>query len=193
MIGYLEGKILASEPRRVLVKVAGVGYWVMVSEKLRDSLAGDSSDIEIFTFEVSNPRDGSRSLFGFKNLGELQFFDLLTSVNGVGPKSAQAILDGSDVVTLATAITNENLEVLSGLSGVGPKTAKRLITELKSKIEKMPILLADDGEISKDAQVVEALVSLGYSGFEAREALRGIARDLPLERRISEALKIMSR
>jgi len=190
MIGYLEGRIIASESRRLLVKVGGVGYWVVVSEKLQGKLVGE---IEIYTYQVANPRDGSVQLFGFENLGELQFFQLLTSVNGVGPKSAQAILDGSDVSTLASAILNENVDVLAGLSGVGPKTAKRLITELKSKIEKMPILVQDDGEMSKDAQVIEALISLGYSGFEAREVMRDIARDLPIETRISDALKMLSK
>lgn len=190
MIGYLEGKIIASESRRFLIKVGGVGYWVVVSEKLQSKLSGDC---EVFTYQVNNVRDGSVQLFGFENLGELQFFQMLTSVNGVGPKSAQAILDGSDVGTLASAIMNENADVLGGLSGVGPKTAKRLITELKSKIEKMPMLIQDNGEMSKDAQVIEALVSLGYSGFEAREVLRDIARDLPLETRISQALKMLAK
>lgn len=193
MIGYLEGTILAHESNKILLKVGGVGYWVQVSEGLRTRLGAAGGEASVFAFQILNPRDGSMHLFGFGNLGELQFFQLLTSVSGIGPKSAQAILEGSDTHTLASAILNENQEVLSGLPGVGPKTAKRLIMELRSKVEKMPILAQDDSRLSADAEVVAALVALGYSGFEARQALHEVPHDLSIEQRISRALKNMAK
>ncbi len=193
MIGYLSGSVQAIGDKYVILDVHGVGYRVTVSEKMKLIIANIGAEVKIFTHFLMNPRDGSVELYGFQNADELSFFNLLTSISGIGPKSAQAILANTDLVTLQMAILNGDSTTLSKVGGVGAKTAQRLILELKNKIGLLPLSTEASASLHKDAEVIDALVTLGYTHFQAHDALKAIGEIDTVEDRVAAALRILAK
>ncbi|MFH1769413.1 MAG: Holliday junction branch migration protein RuvA [Parcubacteria group bacterium] len=197
MIGYLSGKVVALSDNYVIVDVSGVGYRVVIPEKMHSSVSKIGLEIKLFTHFVLNPRDGSTELYGFATIEELRFFELLKTVSGVGPKSAQSILSKADLQSLQTGIVKEDAKYLSQVAGVGPKTAQRLILDLKNKMMKAGIASSKDGEgidLTSEGEAMDALVTLGYSQYQAKEALKEVSTDIKTtEEKITEALKIMGK
>lgn len=188
MIGYVSGTLQAVTDKYIIVDVRGVGYRVTIPEKIRYSLSEIGSEVKFFTHFSMNPRDGGVELFGFATPEELNFFELLTSVSGIGPKSAQGILASTDLQTLQIGIIRGDDEYLRKVSGMGPKTAQRLILELKNKVMDV------DGAVGlgPESEAIDALVSLGYSQYQARTALKEIAKTaVTAEDKIKEALKML--
>jgi len=134
MIGYLSGKYLAAEDNSILVEVSGVGYSVLVSNRLAGSLM-PGAHVEIFVH--TNVRENAIELFGFGTAWEKKIFQVLTSVSGVGPRSALSMLGGLDAETILSAIVREDRATLTSVSGVGKKTAEHLITDLGEKARKL--------------------------------------------------------
>lgn len=134
MIGYLSGKYLAAEDNSILVEVNGVGYSVLVSNRLAGSLL-PGAHVEIFVH--TNVRENAIELFGFGTAWEKKIFQVLTSVSGVGPRSALSMLGGLDAETILSAIVREDRATLTSVSGVGKKTAEHLITDLGEKARKL--------------------------------------------------------
>ncbi len=194
MIGYISGIIQAATDKYVIIDVKGVGYRVVIPEKMHSILANIGQEIKLYTHFILNPRDGAVELFGFATPEELSFFELLTSISGIGPKSAQAILAKAELQPLQLAIIQGDETYLNKVAGVGPKTAQRLILELKTKIGNVNLGgVAADG-IRSDSDAVEALMSLGYSQYQARDAMKHIDPALiKSEQKITAALKILAK
>lgn len=192
MIGYLCGTVQAVASRYVIIDVNGIGYRVTIPEKIRNSIAKIGSQVKLFTHYQTNPRDGSVELYGFTTPEELNFFELLTSVSGIGPKSAQAILSAADLQTLQIGIIRGDGDYLHKVAGIGEKTAHRLVLELKNKIMSADLGVKAGSDVSSDAEAIDALMTLGYSQYQARDTLKQVGEDAKTsEEKIKEALKIL--
>jgi len=190
MISYLCGTVMAVGDRYIIVEVNGIGYRVSIPEKSMNSIAKVGLQVKLFTHYSLNPRDGSVELYGFETPEELNFFELLTSVSGIGPKSAQAIISSADLQSLQIGIIRGDDEYLRKVSGMGPKTAQRLILELKNKVLATGAMTS--AELGSESEAMDALVALGYSQYQAREAVRQVSdKAKTTEDKIKEALKVL--
>ncbi|MFO7807115.1 MAG: Holliday junction branch migration protein RuvA [Candidatus Moraniibacteriota bacterium] len=182
MIGKLKGKIDFIKNNYAVVDVNGVGYKVHLSEFSTGKIASES-DVEIFVHTYV--REDQLSLYGFSTIEELDIFELLISVSGIGPKAALSLLNIASPNAIKTAILNQDVSILTRVSGVGKKTAERVVLELQNKIEDLP----DDiqQEAQGDQEVMEALMSMGYNTGEAREAAKAVSGE---EGDISEKIKL---
>ena len=171
MIAYLEGKLAEKKPTTAIVDVKGVGYSVNIPLSSFEKLPEAGAPVKLFT--CTYVREESFQLFGFATGPEKELFELLITVNGIGPKSALGILSSVSVGDFQSYILEENMDMLTRISGVGNKTAQRLIVELKEKIAKS-FVLQDKEKPSPDQkseEAVLAMVSLGYSRYEARKII----------------------
>lgn len=185
MIAYIEGSVIRTENQYIVILANGVGYKVYSTESMIQSAAKDTK-ISVHTYLAV--RENSMDIYGFNTTEELQFFELLISVSGIGPKSALGILDIADIATLKTAITHNDSSYLTKVSGIGTKSAKKIVLELQDKIDGISV---EESSIRKDdMDVFEALKALGYSPYEVRSVLRDIPDTITeTPGRIKEALK----
>ena len=193
MIGYLSGTIQHIGDKYLILDVNNVGYRVTMGEKMKYSLPDLGAKIKVYTHYLHNPRDGAVELFGFSTPEELNFFGILTTVSGIGAKSAQGIMAKSDLQNLQLAIINSDEKYLR-VVGLGPKIAQRLIIELKEKLRSLPVSIEARGAYASGADAIEALCALGYSSQQAHDALKETGTgDASIEDRISAALKILAK
>ena len=186
MISYLKGTILVKTEQFLILENNGIGYKVFVTPEILENKIG--AELSLFTFlKIS---DDGHTLYGLPNLESLQFFELLLTVSGVGPKVALGILSAAKRDVIEQAIANADSEIFTRMSGVGKKTAERIILELKNKVSALSIGNTG-GQGSSD--VFDALVSLGYKNTEARDALQKLDATLPMEQQLKEALKLLSK
>ena len=192
MISFISGKVKVKTEKSVIVDVQGVGYEVFTTPTLLEKIRG-GSEVSLYTHLYI--REEVMELYGFALREELEFFREMISVSGVGPKSALGILTLSSIADLKKAIANEDASLLTKVSGIGKKTAERLIVELKNKISLQDITSDSKSTgISSDSQAIDALVNLGYSIREAREALRQTDKDIDnIRDRIKAALKLLGK
>ena len=190
MIGRLTGTLVEKSPPQVLVDAAGVGYEVDVPMSTFYQLPGVGERIVLLTHFVV--REDAQQLFGFLTHEERATFRLLVKISGVGPRTALAILSGLSVAELAQAVTLQESGRLVKVPGIGKKTAERLLLELKGKLGPD---LARPASVASDAQadIVQALVALGYSEREAAAALKALPPDVGVADGIRLALKALSR
>jgi Holliday junction DNA helicase RuvA len=197
LIAYLEGKLIEKNPTRLILDVNGIGYSVNIPVSSYANIGEIGKIIKILTYQ--HVREDELKLFGFSTKPEKDLFELLISVNGVGPKVALGILSSISVEDFQRSVLEEDLDVLTHISGVGKKTAQRLIVELKEKLTKVD-LRAEKGVEAKERigvsiedEAVLALVSLGYNKFDARKAIEKVNSEseesLPIEELIKKALK----
>jgi Holliday junction DNA helicase RuvA len=138
-------------------------------------------------------REDAFELYGFESIRERSFFRLLLTVSGIGPKSALAILNISDIETLARAIASKNAAYLTSVSGIGKRTAEKIVVELQEKVSSFGVAASDD-LLAEEADVIEALKTLGYSPSESREALKHVPSGVVgSNERIKAALRILSK
>lgn len=190
MIALIAGKVEAISEKYVIINVNGVGYRVTIGEKIKQSIAKIGDEVKLFTRYSLNLRDGSVELYGFDTVEELNFFELLTSVSGIGPRSAQSILSAVDLQTLQIAIIQGDDSYLRRVAGIGEKTAKRLILELKNKVMVADVGGTKGADLSNEQDAIDALVALGYSAYQARDAVKHIStKAKTAEDKIKEALK----
>lgn len=165
-----------------------------IAEKMRSSIANVGQNIKLYTHFSMNPRDGSVELFGFATPEELSFFEILTSISGIGPKSAQAILSKAELAPLQLAIIQGDEAYLHKVAGLGPKTAQRLILELKEKIGTVNLGGPAHANLASESDAIEALIALGYSQHQARDALKHVdAKIVKSEDKITAALKLLAK
>lgn len=189
MIAKLKGKIEYLKSNYVVVDVRDVGYKVYLSAYTWGKVA-KLEEVELFTYTYV--REDILALYGFLNHEELEMFELLISISGIGPKASMGILSIATPKTIRTAILNEDPSILTKVSGIGKKTAERVILELKNKVADMT--MGEKEEVTVDMDAVEALVGMGYSVTEARDALKGVPKDIKdVGARIREALKGLGR
>ncbi len=182
MIGSVRGRVIARGSDHVVVEVGGVGYKVFVPRQ------PDGDDALLFTHHVV--REDGQFLFGFATREELALFELLTSVSGVGPRAALALLSVSRPGDLAAAIASGDSAALARAPGVGKKTAERLIVDLRGKVARVAEGVLPSAMPIED-EAAAALVALGYTPAEAATALRGVppATKATPEERVSAALR----
>ncbi|MED5620350.1 Holliday junction branch migration protein RuvA [Ideonella sp. BN130291] len=190
MIGRLTGLLAEKSPPLVLVDVNGVGYEVDVPMSTFFNLPGLGERVSLLTHFVV--REDAQQLFGFLTAEERSTFRLLVKISGVGPRTALSILSGLSVSELAQAIAAQESGRLVKVPGIGKKTAERLLLELKGKLG--PDLGAP-AQVTSDAQadIVQALVALGYSEKEAAAALKALPADVGVSEGIKLALKALAR
>ena len=146
---------------------------------------------EIFLFIHTHVREDALDLYGFLNLRELEFFEMLINVSGIGPKGALTILGIASIETLERAIGTGDTSYLTKISGIGKKTAEKIVIELRDKISEKIKDEKGGASMQGELDVLEALKSLGYSQNEAREALKKCSPDSNTNTKIREALKIL--
>jgi Holliday junction DNA helicase RuvA len=189
VISFLEGTLAEKGAGRVVVNVGGVGYEVAVPAQTLSKLPAQGRPVRLFT--RLHVRDDAMVLFGFASADERLLFDHLVTVTSVGPKVAMAILSVLSPDALRRAIATGDDAALTTVPGVGKRVAGRIILDLKDKLG----FGADDAPVGPLAEVRDALLSLGLSAEEAREALAGLASngDRPVEDLLREALRSVGR
>ena len=190
MISYLKGNIIYKNNSYLILDVSGVGYGIYLSEKLLQEARVNTEEAFYIYQQV---REDALNLYGFRAAADLELFEMLSSVSGVGPKSALGVLSVATSQEVIQSIARGDSLLLTKVSGIGQKTAERLVLELKNKIAKLGgQSLNDTYSASSGSDEIDALIALGYSLLEAREALRSISPSIiDSGARIKEALKNM--
>jgi holliday junction DNA helicase RuvA len=194
MIGYLHGKIISKKPTKLLVDVNGVGYIVNISIPTFEKLA-DKEEAALYTY--LSVRESAMDLFGFYSLAEKEMFELLISVSGIGPKSAQGILSGIQIQDLKDALRDANISRLVSIPGIGRKTAERLMIELRDKVESVAESFEGTsvGASSVRGDAIAALTNLGYNKQSAERIVRAVLDKQPdasIEDLIKQALSLLN-
>jgi holliday junction DNA helicase RuvA len=185
MISWLSGKIIHKERNFIILNVGGVGYKVNISVKTFSSLE-NKDEAEFYTYQ--NVHEDILDLYGFLSFDELQFFEAILSVSGIGPKVGLSILGEASVGEIKSAVAREDILFFNSIPGIGKKTAERFIIEIRNKIETIALSAGEEGGDNSD--VVEALAQLGYSRKEALDIVKQIPKNIESEKeKITWALK----
>lgn len=190
MISKISGEIALVAEKFIVVDVSGVGYKINISP---DMISKAKKDKRISLWTHLAVRENALDLYGFEHLNELNFFEMLIDISGIGPKSALGIVSIESIDTLKKAIASGDTSYLTKVSGIGRKTAEKIIIELRDK------LVAHKEEagsttLRTESDALEALKSLGYSNSEARDALKQVSADTEgTSARVKEALKILGK
>jgi Holliday junction DNA helicase RuvA len=189
MIGRLTGTLAEKSPPQLLIDVNGVGYEVDVPMSSFYNLPGLGERVTLLTHFIV--REDAQILFGFLTHDERQTFRQLIKITGVGPRMALSLLSGLSVAELAQAVARQETARLVKVPGIGKKTAERLLLELKGKLGDA---LAAPASVASDAQadILQALIALGYSDREAAAALKSLPADASVSDGIKLALKSLA-
>ncbi|MEI7621785.1 MAG: Holliday junction branch migration protein RuvA [Candidatus Moraniibacteriota bacterium] len=189
MIAKLKGTIDFLRESYAVVDVNGVGYKVFLTAHTMGMIAGKAS-VELYVHTYV--REDTLALYGFVDFEELEMFELLISISGIGPKAALGILSIADPKTVRTAVLNDDPSILTRVSGVGKKIAQRVILELKNKISDVSV--HERAQVVSDSDALEALVTMGYSVTQARETLKEISPQIKdVGERVKLALKSLGK
>ena len=189
MIGSIKGKVILKTDKFLIVETAGIGYKIKL---VPSSLSAIKSNEEVFLFIHTHVREDILDLYGFLDYEELEFFEMLINVSGIGPKGALSILGITSIETLRKAIGTGDISYLTKISGIGKKTAEKIIIELRDKMGDKINEKNESDSLQAELDVLEALKSLGYSQNQAREALKKVSPESNTNTKIREALKILS-
>ncbi len=193
MISHLTGIIEHIDKDSLVLDVNGIGYKINASSALLNEIGSPGDKVKIFTEHIV--REDSESLYGFKNKEEKNLFNALLSVSGIGPKTAMTISSSYPMDKLVAAISQGNVEILSSIQGIGNKTAQRIVVELKDKIGKAygikmsDMALGVPGEQNVVSDAISALITLGYSPREAREAIMKLNADPNSFKNVEDVIK----
>lgn len=184
MISYLKGKVLAKTPEFIILGVGDLGYKVFLPKTMLSQIF-EGKDIQLFCY-LHFRRDETAELYGMPSFEQLQLFELIKSIPGIGPKAALSLSSLGGLQAIKKAIEREDESFFKGIPGVGKKKIQKLILELTGKL-KTP-------EKQKKDDALDALLSLGFSHKEAKEALQKIPREIEdTEARVKEALKFIQK
>lgn len=190
MIAHVFGKVAEKFNGSLVIDVRGVGYEVSVATNDFDAVILDQ-EVKFYTYH--HVREQSEELFGFSSLAAKKLFEMLITVQGVGPKAALAILSLGDAEQVRNAIANADSSFVQKASGVGKKTAERVVVDLSDKVglpahysrTETPL----QTELNTSDEALEALMALGYTLADATKALENVDVNLPTAQRVTEALK----
>jgi Holliday junction DNA helicase RuvA len=192
MIGRIAGVILEKHPPQILVEAAGVGYEIEVPMSTFYNLPASGERVALLTHLVV--REDAHLLYGFGTESERRAFRQLLKVNGVGARTALAVLSGMSVAELVEAVAAQDSGRLVKVPGIGKKTAERLLLELKGKLGSDALSgLAVNRERPATSDVINALLGLGYSDKEAQLAVKQLPDGLSVSEGIRQALKSLAR
>ncbi|PWU14157.1 MAG: Holliday junction branch migration protein RuvA [Chlamydiae bacterium] len=189
MFDYLKATLIESSPLKVTVEVHGIGYRIWVPIHIQ--LPQKGCLITLYVSPII--REDSHQLFGFLTRLERDFFELLITISGVGPKIALCLMGHLELPDLHTAILQGNIQVLSKTPGIGKKTAERLIIELRDKVKTLNLPISstnNNNQMQSDA--LSALIHLGYPSIQAQKAIKVVLDQLKepdLGQLITAALK----
>ena len=190
MIAHVFGKVAEKFNGSLVIDVHGVGYEVSVATNDFDVVILDQ-EVKFYTYH--HVREQSEELFGFSSLAAKKLFEMLITVQGVGPKAALAILSLGDAEQVRNAIANADSSFVQKATGVGKKTAERVVVDLSDKVglpthygrAEAPL----QTELNTSDEALEALMALGYTLADATKALENVDANLPTAQRVTEALK----
>jgi holliday junction DNA helicase RuvA len=183
MIGYLEGIVKYATQGKIILFANGIGFTVRLPANL-NYLVNQKTELFIHT----HIREDELALYGFQTPSDLDIFELLLTVSGVGPKIALAMLSSSSAENIKNAISESNLAFFSSISGVGKKTAQKIILDLKSKISKGDVNM---NNLEGNSELVDSLISLGFQKNEISSIYSQIDSSLPLGAQVKSALKLL--
>ena len=200
MIAFIQGELCDAGQDTIVVACHGIGYEIQIPVSVAQVLPDPGNVVKIYTYTYV--REDALGLFGFLPQDDLKIFKLLITVNGVGPKAALAILSAMTADELRFAILAEDAKAIAKAPGIGPKTAKRMIIELKDKLNLESMIeghgdaemsLSDPGDAAANVrdEVIMALTALGYGNTEAVRAVRAVsgADEMDSETLLKQALK----
>ena len=190
MIAHVFGKVAEKFNGSLVIDVHGVGYEVSVATNDFDAVTLDQ-EVKFYTYH--HVREQAEELFGFSSLAAKKLFEMLITVQGVGPKAALAILSLGDAEQVRNAIANADSSFVQKATGVGKKTAERVVVDLSDKVglpthygrAEEPL----QTELNTSDEALEALMALGYTLADATKALENVDVNLPTSQRVTEALK----
>jgi len=191
MIAHISGVVAEKFNSSVIVDVQGVGYEIAVALRDYERALIDES-VKFYTYH--HIREQSQELFGFTSLAAKKLFEMLITVQGVGPKAALAILSLDESEVVRNAIANSDAVYITKATGVGKKTAERVVVDLSDKVG-MPLYYDNNTTtgisqpISHSDEALEALMALGYNLNDATRALEGISTELSTADRVTQALR----
>ena len=190
MIAHLQGAIAEKFADSVIIDVHGVGYEVALTAPDFDKLYLND-EVKLYTYH--HVREQSEELFGFTSLEGKKIFELLITVQGIGPKNAMSVLSLASYEEVRNAIANADAAYLTKANGVGKKAAERIIVDLREKVG-LPTYYGRKSDpetqtIAANDEALEALMALGFQLADATKALEGVDQSLSVEERIREALK----
>lgn len=189
MIAHLRGTVAEKFGNFVIVDVGGVGYEVLLTGIDAEGLVLEQV-VKLYTYH--HVREQAEDLFGFLSLEGKKIFELLITVQGIGPKNAMAVLSLAPPQEVRNAIANADADFVAKASGVGKKSAERVIVNLRDKVG-LPTYYGRKAEVQADLaladEALEALMALGFQLSDATRALAGVDAGLPVEERIRLALK----
>lgn len=189
MIAHLHGTVAEKFQGGLVIDVGGVGYEVAVSFGDHEAV-GIDENVKLYTYH--HVREQAEDLFGFSSLAAKKIFELLITVQGIGPKAALAILSLGAAEEVRNAIANSDAIFIQRAAGVGKKSAERVVVDLADKVG-LPTYYqqgsTNQTEINVNDEALEALMALGYTLADATKALEKIDVKLPTDQRVREALK----
>lgn len=190
MVYSLTGKLIIKKPQLAVIETNGIGFKMIISSKTFSRLPKINEKIRLFCY--TNVRQDGIELYGFLDEKELEIFEMLNSISGIGPKIAMKFLSAAKIDSLLTAISHGRHDLLTK-SGIGQKTAERLVLELRDKLknklnEEALVFMETDIDIEK------ALKNLGYQQNEIRETLKNLPPKIKkIEERLKAALQILNK
>jgi len=188
MIAYLNGTIRAKDGNSIILDVSGVGYKVSMPTSNLAKLGQLGQPCEVLVH--THVREDEISLYGFLAPEELQMFEKLLTISGIGPKVALSVLSASSVEQLHHAIMSGSTDVLTKISGIGKKTAERIVLELRGKVS--DVLESGGSGASGESELYDALSALGYEAGEIRPVIKEVPRELgTTTEKVSWALRML--
>jgi len=192
MISYLEGTVIFKGERFAVVSAGGVGYKVHLAPETLRSISPQGEAIKLWTH--LHVRETDMELYGFLSYAEMQFFEVLIGVSGVGPKSAIGILGVASLDTLKRAIAAGETTYLTKVSGIGKRMAEKIIVELRDKLGGAAMSEGMRADLQADTDVLDALIVMGYSQNDARQAVSRVPASVSgTKERLGEALKALGK
>ncbi len=193
MIAYLKGVLAEKEITRVVVECHGVGYEAAIPLSTFDRLPAEGAEVKLYTHH--EVREDAQLLFGFATKPERDMFRLVTTVSGVGPKLALAVLSGLTVGDLQLAVSQGDAKRLAAVKGIGKKTAARIVVELKDKINPIEALANATAETSREQGAVlrDAMLALTALGFSEDIARAKVQQVLDGEPELADVETILKR
>ncbi|MBQ3054147.1 MAG: Holliday junction branch migration protein RuvA [Clostridia bacterium] len=175
MIAYIKGSVEFKGADKAIVECGGIGYSLNMPLSQINELPQIGTNVKVYTY--MHVREDILDLYGFTSEDALSLFQMLITVSGVGPKAAMSILSAHQPATIKSAIAGGDHKLLSQAQGIGAKTAQRIVLELKDKIDKASVGIDDMPSVATESnavnEAISALVSLGYTYNESKNALRG--------------------
>lgn len=191
MISRLYGKIAHIDQKYIVLDVNGVGYKISTTNDAISRL-NDGKEVTFWTYLAV--RENAMDLYGFLSQSELNIFELLITISGIGPKTALGILNSTSVESIERAVSTSDTSHLTKVGGIGKKVADKIVLELKDKIQSVSHTPESEKAMQEDSDVIEALKALGYRDIEARDVLKKLDKSIKdTGAKIKAALKILNK